>query len=121
LQAPRARRAVPEVQISQRALCDAPMLRDELADGGHKLDGDLHRCMRRFLVRGFVLRDSVILALRVVVREDAANARLVPSGRKSFLLAHCFLLRRRRSACLAFVERSYAVMTNTDIGSGSGT
>jgi hypothetical protein len=97
------------------------MLRDELANGRDELERDFHSRVGGLLVRGLVFCDRLVLGLRLVVREDAADACLVPSRRKPALLAHCFLLRLRRSACFAFAGRSYAVITNTDIGSGSGT
>ena len=67
----------------------------------------------------FVFRDRLLVRLLLVVGEHALHAFLVPA-RWVLCVCHGFF-RRRRSAFKAFGPRSYAVITNTDPGSGSGT
>lgn len=101
------------------------MLRDEFADRRHEINWNLHRrvrrCLERCLERCLVLSDRLLVALRLVVLKNPSNAGFVPTGRKLALLRQGFLLRRRRSARLALGPSSYAVITNTDSGTGPGT
>src|SRR5438128_834654 len=92
----------------------------ELADFGNEIDRDLHRRVGRRFERRLVLGHGLLVRLRIVMREDAADALFIPMFRKIRRL-HGFLRRLRRSAFNAFGPSSYAVMTNTESGSGSAT
>jgi uncharacterized protein YjeT (DUF2065 family) len=67
-----------------------------------------------------VLGDCFLVVLCLVVIQDPMAAMLVPTGWKT-LVAHDFLLFLRRRAFFAFGQISYAVITKTDSGTGSGT
>ena len=68
----------------------------------------------------FVLGYSFFVALLFVVIENTLDPVLIPTFWKVFF-AHRALLRLRRSALLAFGPSSYAVITKTEFGMGSGT
>ena len=98
------------------------MLCDELPNHRDEVAGDLHQSLCRVLGRRFILGHRFSLGLLLVVRQDALNTRLVPP-RWGLALPHRFpfLRRRLRYAISGWPFRSYAVMTNTLSGSGSGT
>src|SRR3990172_526363 len=97
------------------------MLRDEFANGGDKINRDLHRGVSSCFERRLVLGDRLFIALRLIALKETPDSGFIPSGRELALLRHGFLPRRRRSARFAFGPSSYAVITNTESGSGSGT
>jgi hypothetical protein len=98
----------------------ASVLGNEFADCGYELLWNLHGGVR-IVIRGFVFRNRLVIGLGLVVSKYAPNAGLVPARRESVLVVHRCLLRRRRSAYLAFGESSYAVITKIELGSASGT
>ena len=65
------------------------------------------------------------IGLRVVVLEDPLHSCVVPTWWESILFLHGFFrfedFWRRRKAFRAFSPSSYAVMTYTEPGVGSGT
>jgi hypothetical protein len=97
------------------------MLRQQPANLRNERDRNLHRGMGRPAKGNFVLRDRFRVHLTLVVLEDPPNTVFVPSPRKLAPLLHRFLLLLRWRARLAFGPISYAVTTNADLGSGSGT
>jgi hypothetical protein len=121
---PPTRKLEDRVSGRHNSLPGAP-LGEEFANLRNEFDWDLHRGMRRRFVRGLVLRDSFFVRLRLIMFEDTADPFLIPTLRKLWLLHIYFLriyfLRRRRSAFNAFGPSSYAVITNAEFGSGSGT
>jgi hypothetical protein len=82
------------------------MFREEFPDCRYEINGYLHRRVRRGLKRNLVFRDSFVFSLCFVVLKNAANAGFVPARRELSLVFHDFLLRRRRSACLALGPKS---------------
>jgi hypothetical protein len=97
------------------------MLPNKVSNGGNELSWNRHRRIRRVFERRFILGDGLVIALGIVMVEDAFDASLIPARRKRFVVHNHFALRRRRSAFFALGPRSYAVTTNIEPGSGSGT
>ena len=83
----------------------------------NETNGDFHR---RALEAGFNFCGSFFVTLSFIVFKDPANSSLIPSAGILFV-SHGFLLRLRRIARFAFEPSSYADMTKTESGMGSGT
>jgi hypothetical protein len=73
------------------------------------------------LYTSLVLDQGLILGLILVVCQNRAYLDIVPSFRQLGFAHWCFFLLRRRKAASGFPVNSYAVITNTLPGSGSGT
>ena len=97
------------------------MLRNEFLYRRHKFIWNLHDGLIALLKGGFVLRNGFFFRLCLVVIQNSSDASFVPPFRKFGLRCYCFLRLRRRYANSAFPVSSYAVMTNTLPGCGSGT
>src|SRR5580704_6773559 len=95
-------------------------LRDQFADLWHELVRNIHYGFGR-LNPCFILRQSVLLSLLLVMGEDAEHLLFIPIGGELAFAHRCFFLLRLRNAARGFPVRSYAVMTNTLSCSRSGT
>jgi len=108
------------VEVRKRGESLTIVFRNQFPHLGYKLPGNTHNGFRR-LDASFVFDESVLLALLFIVSEYAPDLLRIPSFWE-ILFAHCcFFLRRLRNAARGFPVSSYAVMTNTLSGSGSGT
>ena len=96
------------------------VLCNQFPDLRHKLARDAHDCVGG-LNTGFILDQSILLALLLVISEHLSDLLFSPSFREVFLAHCCFFLLRLRNAARGLPVTSYAVMTNTLSGSGSGT
>lgn len=94
-------------------------LRQQLPNSRNQFNRDFYSGVCRGLVRRLVLGNRFVVGLLFVVRNRALYPRFVPTSWIFVLLHDDFRL--RRSAFNAFGPMSYAVITNTDPGSGSGT
>ena len=96
------------------------VLRDQFANLWNKINRHFEGRMSGGFKCSFVLGYGFFVALRVVVIENPFDSALIPPGWKVFT-AHGDLLRLRRSALFALGPSSYAVITKTEFGMGSGT
>jgi hypothetical protein len=100
----------------------AGFLGEELTNSRHQIVRDLHEGLARVFVGGLVLGHSLLFSLALIMGEHPLDPLFVPSRWELALLYHDIFLRRRRLYVLSgFPFSSYAVMTNTLSGSGSGT
>jgi hypothetical protein len=81
---------------------------------------NVHYRFRR-LNAGFILRQSILFGLLLVMREHTPDFLVIPTRRKFSFAYCCFFLLRLRYAASGLPTRSYAVITNTLSASGSGT
>ena len=93
---------------------------DQLPNFWNEINWHFDRRVSGVLKCSFVLGHGFFVALRFVVIEYLLDPALIPSGWKVFF-THCALLRLRRRARFAFGPSSYAVITKTEFGMGSGT
>ena len=121
----RVQRAVGCMRCSASDRSTGSAFCQECSDGRHELDWDFHHGRRRRSVRRFVLSHCFDVRLRFVVIEHPLHAGLVPTWWESTPFLHGFFrcddFWRRRRAFRALSPRSYAVITNTEPGVGSGT
>jgi len=95
---------------------------DELANRRDQFLWNFHNRLSSIFECRFVLGHRLFFRLLFIVREHAANSLLIPASREIALLHLLpFRRRRRRYGINGLPRRSYAVITNTLSGSGSGT
>lgn len=93
-----------------------------LAYFGDELRGNIHHCCMRGIESCLILGDGLFFCLRFVVLDHASDTLFVPAERKLRFPGHDGFPRLRHLyASSGLPRRSYAVITNTLLGSGSGT
>jgi len=101
--------------------CCRFVLSNDLADDRHQLDGNFYNGSASALEGSFVFSDSFLLRLSFVVGKNSTHSFFIPTWWKTVVRHFCLLRLRRRYAAKAFPRNSYAVITKTLSGSGSGT
>ena len=114
----RGRLRLPSAEGGRRSA--GLVFRHQLPHFWNEIHWHIDRRVRGALICSFVLGHGFFVALRLVMIEYLLDSAFVPTGWK-VLLVHCALLRLRRRARFAFGPSSYAVITKTEFGTGSGT
>src|SRR5260370_6599899 len=94
-------------------------LGDECANRWCEVRRHLHNDVRVGVESFLILCEGLFVGLILVVLEHPTDTLFVPTWRRSAFV-HDRLLSLRQSAHKAFGPRSYAVITKTESGSGSG-
>src|ERR1041384_4080198 len=95
-------------------------LRNQLPDFRHAVVRNVHNGLGG-LDASFVLDEGIVFGLLLVKCKDPPSFLLVSSFWKIPFAHCCFFFLRLRNATRALPLNSYAIITNTLSGSGSGT
>ena len=102
-------------------LCGCNVLSNDLTDNRHQLSGNLYHGSPFLFEGSLIFSDRFLFRLCFVVGKNSPYSFFIPPWWKLALFHFCLLRLRRRYAVRTFPRNSYAVITKTLPGSGSGT